>query len=88
MVALALVGLLGVDASVSAAVILNPGALVDAAVKRLVRSVGAIVLFVANLGVRDALLALEDAAALELAFCARRVLGYNIERKNVILLKL
>ena len=36
LVALALVGLLGVDASVSAAVILNPGALVDTAVKRLV----------------------------------------------------
>jgi hypothetical protein len=36
LITLALVGLLGVDASVSAAVILNPGALVDAAVKRLV----------------------------------------------------
>ena len=75
MITLAAVGLLGVDTPVTAAVILDPGALVDTAVQGFVRSVRTIGLLVANLAVGDALLALEHAPALELSVGAGGVLA-------------
>jgi len=56
-------------------VILYVGTLVDSAVKRFVRSVGTIGLLVANLGVRNALLALEYSTTLEFAIGASGVLA-------------
>ena len=55
-VALASVGLLGVDAGVGATVVFGPQALVSAAVEGLVAGVGAVRTLVTNLLVGDALL--------------------------------
>ena len=78
LITLAFVGLLGVDATVAAAIVLNPGTLVDAAVERLVWAVGTVGLLVANLAVRDALLALEHATTLELTLGTGWIFAWKV----------
>ena len=76
-VALALVAVLGVDALVAALVILDAGALVDAAVEGLVGPVGAVRHLVAHEVVPDALLHSvgDGIVALELEFAAGAVVS-------------
>ena len=78
-VALALVALRGVDALVAALVVLDAGALVDAAVEGLVGPVGAVRHLVAHQVAPDALLhrARDRVVALELELAAGAVVSCN-----------